>query len=78
MIGIGLLFLSHYLAFRKRKVEGEGRLNEFFVHWGMGGSYGASLKSGCLVLVFRCLAGAAAVAGIFCILRGFQAFEGWA
>lgn len=70
LIGVVLIWMAHYLAFRARQSQGRGRLNEFLVRWGVGGSYLENLKSGCLTVVFKIVGGVCAIIGLGLILKG--------
>ena len=69
-LGLGMLFLAHYFGFRQRQTEGRGRLNNFFVRWGIGGSYLEELKTGCLSVIFKVIGGICALIGLVLILKG--------
>lgn len=75
LLGLGMLLLAHYFGFRQRKSEGRARLNNFFVRWGIGGSYLEELKTGCLSVVFKGMGGICALIGLMLILKGCGAFD---
>ena len=75
LLGLGMLLLAHYLGFRQRQSEGRGRLNNFLVRWGIGGSYLEELKAGCLSVVFKGIGGICALIGLMLILKGCGALE---
>lgn len=75
LLGLGMLLLAHYLGFRQRQSEGRGRLNDFFVRWGLGGSYMEKLKAGCLSVVFKGMGGICALIGLVLLLKGCGAFD---
>lgn len=78
VVGCVFLFVAHYFGFRQRKSEGHRRLNDFRVHWGIGGRYLEELRSGCATLMFKMLGFVCAFIGLGLTLKGCGVLDEYA